>query len=77
MNSGLDNEHKDGKDGKDHHHKDRSDEDNKNFYDKNHSFFDRISCEANDKIQTKPKNWREEKKNQCRDIWFTTTYATR
>jgi protein LSM14 len=60
MHSGFD-DHKEGKDGKDHH-KDRTDEENKNYYDKNHSFFDRISCEANDKVQTKPKNWREEKK---------------
>jgi len=38
-------------------------EDNKNFYDKNISFFDRISCEANDKQQQRQtKNWKEEKK---------------
>ena len=35
----------------------------KNFYDKNISFFDRISCEANDKLQSKErKNWKEERK---------------
>lgn len=34
----------------------------KNFYDKNISFFDRISCEANEKNQSKPKNWKEERK---------------
>jgi protein LSM14 len=35
----------------------------KNFYDKNISFFDRISCEANDKMQSKErKNWKEERK---------------
>jgi hypothetical protein len=33
----------------------------KNFYDKNLSFFDRISCEANEKTN-KPKNWKEERK---------------
>ena len=38
------------------------DEDNKNFYDKNLSFFDRISCEASEKSQSKPKNWKEERK---------------
>jgi len=38
------------------------DEDQKNFYDKNISFFDRISCESNEKTQSKPKNWKEERK---------------
>ena len=40
------------------------DEDNKNFYDKNISFFDRISCEANDKVQQRVnvKSWKDEKK---------------
>jgi protein LSM14 len=38
------------------------DEDQKNFYDKNISFFDRISCESNEKSQSKPKNWKEERK---------------
>lgn len=46
-------------------------EEDKNFYDKNVSFFDRISCEANDKIspnsnvvhrQPTGKNWKDEKK---------------
>lgn len=32
------------------------------FYDKNVSFFDRISCEANEKTQKKPVNWKEERK---------------
>ena len=39
-----------------------TDEDQKNFYDKNISFFDRISCESNEKTQSKPKNWKEERK---------------
>jgi len=35
----------------------------KNFYDKNISFFDRISCESNEKMQSKErKNWKEERK---------------
>lgn len=34
----------------------------KNFYDKNISFFDRISCEANEKSMTRSKNWKEERK---------------
>lgn len=38
-------------------------DENKHFYDKNISFFDRISCEANEKAQGgKPKNWKEERK---------------
>lgn len=37
-------------------------DDMKNFYDKNISFFDRISCEANEKGQGRPKNWKEERK---------------
>ncbi len=41
---------------------DRHKEDDKNYYDKNISFFDRISCEANDKQTGKPKNWKEERK---------------
>jgi protein LSM14 len=41
----------------------KDEEDMKNFYDKNISFFDRISCESNDKLQNqKPKNWKEERK---------------
>merc|ERR1712127_679563 len=41
----------------------KEDQDMKDFYDKNISFFDRISCESNDKlINTKPKNWKEERK---------------
>lgn len=39
-----------------------NDEQRQHFYDKNVSFFDRISCEANDKIQKKPVNWKEERK---------------
>jgi protein LSM14 len=57
----------------DHHHQtmdlhkplhEMSAEETKNFYDKTSSFFDRISCEANDKLnqQLKPKNWKEERK---------------
>jgi protein LSM14 len=46
---------------KDMHHNTQSAEDTKNFYDKNISFFDRISSEATDK-QSKNKNWREERK---------------
>jgi protein LSM14 len=38
------------------------DEKDKHFYDKSISFFDRISCEANDKIIIKNKNWKEERK---------------
>jgi protein LSM14 len=38
-------------------------EENKHFYDKNTSFFDRISCESNEKAQQRQvKNWKEEKK---------------
>ncbi|RNA31072.1 LSM14 -like protein [Brachionus plicatilis] len=37
-------------------------EENKNFYDKNISFFDRISCEANEKSMIRSKNWKEERK---------------
>lgn len=44
---------------KHHHHES---EENKTCYDKNSSFFDRISCESSDKNQTKPKNWKEERK---------------
>lgn len=41
----------------------KEDQDVKDFYDKNISFFDRISCESNDKMTTqKPKNWKEERK---------------
>lgn len=41
----------------------KEDQDMKDFYDKNISFFDRISCESNDKlINNKPKNWKEERK---------------
>merc|ERR1712127_1139311 len=41
----------------------KEDQDMKDFYDKNISFFNRISCESNDKlINTKPKNWKEERK---------------
>ena len=47
-----------------HHHVPNSNSmEDKNFYDKNISFFDRISCESNDKMQTKErKNWKEERK---------------
>jgi protein LSM14 len=44
------------------HNRSSMDEDQKNFYDKNISFFDRISCESNEKTQSKPKNWKEERK---------------
>jgi len=37
-------------------------DDEKNFYDKNISFFDKISCESNEKNQSKTKNWKEERK---------------
>lgn len=37
-------------------------DDKQHFYDKNISFFDRISCEANEKTQKKPVNWKEERK---------------
>lgn len=37
-------------------------DENKHFYDKNTSFFDRISCEANEKNPSKSKNWKEERK---------------
>lgn len=37
-------------------------DDKQHFYDKNVSFFDRISCEANEKNQKKPVNWKEERK---------------
>jgi len=51
---------------KDHHHTRDThtmSAEEKNFYDKNISFFDRISCEANDKLQSKErKNWKEERK---------------
>jgi len=46
---------------KDMQHNTQSTEENKNYYDKNISFFDRISSEATDK-QGKNKNWREERK---------------
>lgn len=48
----------------DHHQQTRSgdSEQDKHFYDKNISFFDRISCEANEKAQSKPKHWKEERK---------------
>lgn len=44
------------------HNRSSLDEEQKNFYDKNISFFDRISCESNEKSQSKPKNWKEERK---------------
>jgi hypothetical protein len=43
----------------------KEDQDMKDFYDKNISFFDRISCESNEKsnmLSQKPKNWKEERK---------------
>jgi len=41
----------------------KEDQDVKDFYDKNISFFDRISCESNDKVMNqKNKNWKEERK---------------
>jgi len=41
----------------------KEDQDMKDFYDKNISFFDRISCESNEKMMNqKPKNWKEERK---------------
>jgi len=47
------------------------DEDQKNFYDKNISFFDRISCESNEKTQSKPKKLERRAQNQRRNIWPT------
>jgi len=44
------------------HNKDHDAEFNKNFYDKNFSFFDKISCEANEKNMSRMKNWKEERK---------------
>ena len=50
--------------GKEHHRDTHTmSAEEKNFYDKNISFFDRISCEANEKMQSKErKNWKEERK---------------
>jgi hypothetical protein len=45
-------------------------EEQKNFYDKNMSFFDRISCESSDKNQTKPKDWKQEKKINAETFGF-------
>lgn len=57
LSTGVDSEQTGGKDSQH-----LSGEDKSNFYDKNMSFFDRISCEANEKAQSKPKNWKEERK---------------
>lgn len=43
-------------------HGNNNNSDDKHFYDKNTSFFDRISCEANEKNPSKQKNWKEERK---------------
>ena len=44
--------------------------DNKIFYDKNLSFFDSISCEANEK-NSKAKNWKEERKLNVETFGFS------
>ena len=60
-------DHKDSSSSSSHHHHmpnpNTMSAEEKNFYDKNISFFDRISCESSDKLQTKErKNWKEERK---------------
>ena len=44
------------------HNRSSVEEDKQNFYDKNISFFDRISCESTVKTESKPKSWKEERK---------------
>ena len=58
LSTGVDSNEQTG--GKDSHHRDG--EDKAHYYDKNNSFFDRISCEANEKMKAGQKNWKEEKK---------------
>jgi hypothetical protein len=50
----------------------KEEQDVKDFYDKNISFFDRISCESNDKMTTqKPKSWKEERKLNAETFGLT------
>lgn len=61
-------------------------DDKQHFYDKNISFFDRISCESNEKTQKKPINWKEERKmnaetfglkeNQIRYVFLNTSFKS-
>jgi len=47
---------------------------------KTYRFFDRISCEANEKLQIKPKNWKEERKLNSETFGLinkTNTYTPR
>lgn len=51
----------------------KEDQDVKDFYDKNISFFDRISCESNEKMVSsqRPKSWKEERKVNAETFGLT------
>lgn len=50
----------------------KEEQDVKDFYDKNISFFDRISCESNEKmVSGRPKSWKEERKVNAETFGLT------